>query len=251
MIRKVNQVFFIPASLIAVSLAISCSSMESNPNDSNSPTASSPLKAEGPFNLNVPKDHTAIIDENSAGDSQFAGLYSTFELKATILNTPVREAIIRRQTDYYQWDGAQQNTEREKALQELNSQTDVFLSFATPERKNDNLADKKSIWRLFLDVGGRRYVGQAKKDRRLIAELQSQFPFHTRWNTPYLLTFPVSTTAIETQPMKLTVTGPLGTRVLEIRPTGAVSSLGSPSPALNGTSVEDSKDGLISEPISP
>lgn len=211
--------------LILIVPLVSCSSMDTNPTDSATATASSPLKVPGPFNLNIPKEHSEIIDENSAGDSQFAGLYNTFELKATILNSQVREAVIRRQTEYYQWDSAQQSAEREKALQELNSQTDAFLSFATPDRKNDNLADKKSIWRIFLDVGGRRYVGQAKKDRRLIAELQSQFPYHTRWNTPYLLTFPVSTTAIETQPMKLTVTGPLGTRVLEFKPNspGSVS----------------------------
>jgi hypothetical protein len=156
-----------------------------------------------------------VIEANSSGDSEFAGLYNTFELKATILNTPVREALVQRQAEYYQWDAAQVSTEREKATQENSAEAAVFISFSTPERRNDNLADKKSIWRIFLDVGGRRYVGQAKKDRRLIAELQALFPFHTRWNTPYLLSFPVGMSAIENQTMKLTVTGPLGSRVLE------------------------------------
>lgn len=183
-----------------------------------SPDASSPLISEGPANITVPANHRHIINQNSAGDAQFAGLYNTFELKATILNSVVREALIQRQTQYYQWDAAQQSTEREKSNQEASSETTVFLSFATPDRKNDNLADKKAIWRTFLDVGGRRYVGQAKKDRRLIAELQAQFPYHTRWNTAYLLTFPISTTAIETQPIKLTLTGPLGSRMLEFKP---------------------------------
>lgn len=213
-----NIVFLFTLSTVSAWILTSCSSTGSV--DANPTTSSSPMKAEGPANINVPSDHTAIIDQNSAGDSQFAGLYNTFELKATLLNSQVREAINRRQAEYYQWDSAQQTAEREKALQELNSQTEVFLSFATPDRKNDNLADKKTIWRIFLDVGGRRYVGQAKKDRRLIAELQSQFPYHTRWNSSYLLTFPISTTAIETRPVKLTVTGPLGTRVLEFKPSG-------------------------------
>lgn len=180
--------------------------------------ASSPLIAEGPANMSVPADHRHIINQNSAGDAQFAGLYNTFELKATLLNSVVREALIRRQSQYYQWDASQQATEREKSNQEASAETTVFLSFATPDRKNDNLADKKAIWRIFLDVGGRRYVGQAKKDRRLIAELQAQYPYHTRWNTSYLLTFPISTQAIETQPIKLTLTGPLGSRTLEFKP---------------------------------
>lgn len=206
--------------LVGFAIALTaCASTDENP-DPTATDASAPLIADGPFNIAVPEGHRALINRNSAGDAQFAGLYNTFELKATILNSEVREALIRRQTAYYQWDAAQQATEREKATQELSSETSVFLSFSTPERKNDNLADKKSIWRVFLDVGGRRYVGQVKKDRRLTAEIQAQFPFHTRWNTPYLITFPVSTTAIETQTIKLTLTGPLGSRVLEFVPPG-------------------------------
>jgi hypothetical protein len=217
------NLFFMSASILALSFT-ACASLDGEPTDPSEVNARSPLRAEGPYNLRVPKSHTVVVEDNSAGDSQFSGLYNTFEIKATILNSEVREALIRRQAQYYQWDQAQQNTEREKAVQELSSEATAFLSFSTPERKNDNLADKKSIWRIFLDVGGRRYVGQAKKDRRLIAELQAQFPFHTRWNTPYILTFPVGMTAIETQPMKLTLTGPLGSRVLEFRSLGSTAS---------------------------
>ncbi len=178
----------------------------------------SPLREPGPPNLNVPKTHSEVIEKNSSGDSEFAGLYNTFELKATILNSQVREALIQRQAEYYQWDSGQLSTERDKSLQENSSEAAAFVSFSTPERKNDNLADRKSIWRIFLDVGGKRYVGQVKKDRRLIAELQALYPFHTRWNTPYMFTFPVAMSAIESEAIKLTVTGPLGSRVLEFAP---------------------------------
>lgn len=209
------------AALLVPFLLAACASTTENP-DPTAPNASTPLLADGPANITVPTDHRIVISENSAGDAQFSGLYNTFELKATVLNSAVREALIRRQAAYYQWDASQQATEREKSLQQQSSETEFFLSFSTPERKNDNLADKKSIWRIFLDVGGRRYVGQVKKDRRLVAELQAQFPYHTRWNTPYSITVPVSTTAIETQPMKLTLTGPLGSRVLEFKPSLAL-----------------------------
>lgn len=183
--------------------------------NTNETTASTPLKTSGPEWIRVPKSHIEVIEANSSGDSEFAGLYNTFELKATILNTPVRQALVQRQAEYYQWDAVQVSTEREKSTQENSAEASVFVSFSTPDRRNDNLADKKSIWRIFLDVGGRRYVGQAKKDRRLIVELQSLFPFHTRWNTPYMFSFPVGMSAIENQTIKLTVTGPLGSRVLE------------------------------------
>jgi hypothetical protein len=129
--------------------------------------------------------------------------------------------LIQRQSEYYQWDNAQVTTERDKSLQENSSEAAVFVSFSTPERRNDNLADKKTIWRVFIDAGGKRYAGQVKKDRRLIAELQALYPYHTRWNTPYMFIFPVAMSAIETGAITLTVTGPLGTRRLEFSPTSS------------------------------
>lgn len=188
----------------------------------------SPLNEPGPPEISIPKTHTEVIERNSSGDAEFAGLYNTFELKATVLNSQVREALIQRQGEYYQWDQGQLSSEREKSLQENSSEAAVFVSFSTPERRNDNLADKKTIWRVFLDAGGKRYVGQVKKDRRLIAELQALYPFHTRWNTPYIFSFPVAMSAIETETMKLTVTGPLGSRVLEFSPVPAMGITAEP-----------------------
>jgi hypothetical protein len=163
-------------------------------------------------------NYDAIIEASSAGDADFAGFYNTFAYKATLQNSPAREALVNKQAEYYQWDEAKTASEREKSRQEMASETDIFLSFFTPERRNDNLADTKSIWRVLLDVGGHRYVGKVKRLRTLLAEQQALYPYHTRWNTPYLVTFPVPTTAIETQPATMTVTGPLGTRTVNFPP---------------------------------
>lgn len=202
-----------PLTLIALIFTIA--GCASGPTENSQRIATSPLEAERVETIAVPTDHAHAIEKSSSGDSEFSGLYNTFELKATILNSTVRESILKRQSEYYLWEPSQLATEREKATQELSSETGVFLSFSTPERKNDNLADSKTIWRIYLEAGGRRYVGKAKRDRRLIAELQSLFPYHTRWNSPYTITFPVAASALEGQAIRLTVTGPLGTRVLE------------------------------------
>lgn len=204
-----------PLNLITLILAVATAGCASSPTENSQRVATSPLEAERVETIAVPADHAQVIEKSSSGDSEFSGLYNTFELKATILNSTVRESILKRQSEYYLWEPSQLATEREKATQELSSETGVFLSFSTPERKNDNLADSKTIWRIYLEAGGRRYVGKAKRDRRLIAELQSLFPYHTRWNSPYTITFPVAASALEGQAIRLTVTGPLGTRVLE------------------------------------
>lgn len=166
----------------------------------------------------VGAEFARTIESFSAGDSEYSGLYNNFEYKATILNSVTRNAILQQLANYYQWDEAKLAQEREKSLQQMASETEIFLSFFTPVRQNDNLTDTKSIWKVYLEAGGRRYTGMPKKNRTLLAELQSLYPYHTRWNTPYTVTFPVPTTAVETMELTITVTGPLGTRSITIPP---------------------------------
>lgn len=162
----------------------------------------------------VSESYAETIKRFSDGQSEYNGFYNSFEYRATLLNTVIRSALLSKQAEHYLWDSEKLAKERERSLQEMSSQTDVFLSFYTPVRTNDNLTGSKSIWKVYLEVGGRRYQGTPKKVRTLLAELQALYPYHTRWNTPYTVTFPVPTTAIENQASVLTITGPLGTRTV-------------------------------------
>lgn len=154
------------------------------------------------------------IERFSDGEAQYVGFYNNFLYRATILNSQVRAALLRKENDFYQWDREKFSSEREKSDRAAGLETTVFLSFFTPERRNDNLSDAKSIWRVYLDAGDRRYQGKVKKLRTPLAELIALYPYHTRWNTPYEITFPVPTAAVETQAMKLTITGPLGSKTV-------------------------------------
>ncbi len=162
----------------------------------------------------TPEKYNKLIERFARGDSEYTGFYNNFEYKAILLSSVVREASLKRQGDYYQWDREKQLVEREKVQKELAEETRVFMSFFTPDRNNDNLTNAKSIWKIYIDAGGRRYEGKVKRLRNLLAELQSLYPFHTRWTTPYEVSFPVATTAIETQEVVYTITGPLGTRAV-------------------------------------
>lgn len=159
------------------------------------------------------------ITRYSDGEAYYAGLYNTFIYRATILNGPVRAELLRKLSDFYQWDREKLTAEREKSDREFSQETTVFLSFYTPDRRNDNLSEDKSIWRVYLDVGGRRYQGKIKKIRTSLAELASLYPYHTRWNTPYDVTFPLPASAVETQASQLTITGPLGNKVVNFPAT--------------------------------
>lgn len=158
--------------------------------------------------------YEADIDKFSDGQAAYSGFYNAFEYRATLLNVPVRQALLRRQSRQYQWDREKYLSEKDRLDKESAAQTSVFLSFYTPDRENDNLGGAKAIWRVYLDVGGQRYEGKAKKWKALLVEIQTLYPYHTRWNSAYMVTFPIATSAVETQASTITITGPLGTKTV-------------------------------------
>jgi hypothetical protein len=200
---------FSAAAVVALGLTLSACSTPQMDQEKAPPAGNTQTPTSRPY--------TERIEQFSDGDVEYSGLYNNFEYKATLLNSTIREALLGKQAAYYEWNDAQTSQAREKSNQEMSSQTKVFLAFFTPNAKNDNLTDSKTIWRIYLDCAGRRYEGKATRLRLLLAELQALYPYVTRWATPYELTFDVPTAAIESQPSTLTITGPLGSRVVHFK----------------------------------
>ncbi len=157
----------------------------------------------------------ATIDQYSDGEKSYNGPYNQFEFRSTLLNTTIRKAQLSRQARYYRWEEPRLASEVDKSLQEANVETSVFVSFFTPFKKNDNLPDGNSIWRVFIEAGGKRYDGKVKRDKRLFAELETLFPYHERWGSAYLMKFPVSTSLLESTDATMTITGPLGAKTVK------------------------------------
>ncbi len=155
------------------------------------------------------------IENHSAGDKQFAGLYHNFEFRSTILTHDISEAVHKRLDKFYEWNPAEEQEKRQERMQELQTKTKLWLSFFTPDRKNDNLANKVSIWKIYLEANGQRYEGHATKANKNFDEAQALFPYHSRWATAYYVDFPVPTAEVENSDLKLVITGPLGRREVE------------------------------------
>ena len=152
------------------------------------------------------------IEKFSAGDKQFSGLYHNFEFRATILNHEITKTIHERMAQIYAWSEEESAEKLNEKMSKLENNTLLWLSFFTPERKNDNLATKKSIWKIYLLAGSQRYEGRAQKANLNLSEATELYPYHTRWATPYYIEFPVPSREIENQPLTLIITGPLGRR---------------------------------------
>lgn len=147
----------------------------------------------------------------------YQGLLNTLHLTATLLNSQVVDNQLLNQARLYQWSPEQLETEKIKAQENLNKQTQVFVSLYTPEKKHDDLHKNKTLWKIFLDSQGRRYEGKAAKVKLLTSEIQSLYPDHTRFGTPYLVTFAIPARDIESGPVKFTLTGPVDSVSLEFK----------------------------------
>jgi hypothetical protein len=181
-------------------------------------TACVPTRPDPRLNLISESDYQDIVAKNTQSTKSYDGFMNILDISATLL-TP---AVLGGQADHnarvFQQTPEQYQSEKTKMLADTGKQTEIFLSFFVPERKHDDLNKNNSKWKIFLDVDGRRYDGKATRIKALLAELQSSYPHHTRWHTPYKLSFPVPAAQVEKSGAKLILTGPLGSATLDFPP---------------------------------
>lgn len=159
-----------------------------------------------------------LLESNTVVVKKYDGLQATMELAATFLNSKVQAAQVDRQADLLQWGEVEVQQEKNKRGEDNLKQTEIFITFFTPEKKHDDLSRSKTLWKIFLDTDGRRYEGKATKIKLLTAEVASLYPQHNNFSTPYKVAFPVSLATVEGKPATLTVTGPIGTATMNFSP---------------------------------
>lgn len=160
-------------------------------------------------------EYEKVLDLYTDRIETYNGLYNSLQAAASLINSKVLAAQIEQNARIYQWDQTKLNAERGSQMEKQIKGADVFLSFYTPEKKHDELHKSNTMWKIFLDVNGRRYEGKATKIKLQTVEVQGLYPYHNRFSTPYTLSFPISVRDIEKFPSKLTLTGPAGSATLE------------------------------------
>lgn len=171
--------------------------------------ASQPV-ADSPVESMPPNEYSALIRKYTRGTDQYQGFHQTFQADVTMLNTEVTAANVRKRAQFLGWDEGKYQEERERALQETNAYSKFFLRFFTPERDYDDLAKGKTIWKIYLDLDGRRFEGKARKSNVKLVETVALFPHMDRFSTAYEITFNVPMTTLERQSSHLIITSSLG-----------------------------------------
>lgn len=160
------------------------------------------------------------VESQTQNRKLYDGFMNTLDVSATLTTERVGRALLDQGARIYQWDESAYANEKSRTETQRAGETEVFLSFFVPERKWDDLAKAQTKWKIFLDANGRRFEGKAKLWKAQLVEVKSFYPHHTRWGTPYKVTFPVPTREVEFATAKLTLTGPVGTVSMEFRPAG-------------------------------
>ncbi len=170
-------------------------------------------KEEGSTTFNHefnPDNYVDTIERWTDRKIGYSGFYNAFEFHVTYLNTEVREASKRYQATYLQWSQEKLQSELKKVMDELSYDTYFFLSFFTPNLKDNNLGKKSTVWNVYLDANGRRYEGTVIKNTDEFPELIKLYPYHNRWSTPYIVKFRLPSTVSQSGAVKFTLAGPMG-----------------------------------------
>jgi hypothetical protein len=164
------------------------------------------------------EDYEVVVEKNTDKIRRYSGFYNTLDIEATVLSPTISHAQVAKQAELFLWDSNRMSDEKARTESRLSRETEVFMSFFTPDRKNNDLIKTNSMWKIFLDVEGRRYEGKINKIKLQLTEIQALYPYHNRFYTPYSVTFPVSMKSIEGKTLKMTITGSLASGTLEFKP---------------------------------
>lgn len=159
--------------------------------------------------------YTSVLEKFSRSAKKYKGLHNTMDVRAVLITEEMKQAQLKYSAYLYQWDKTKWQEEEGNSKERSAKQTDVFVSFFTPEKKIDDLHRSKTLWKIFLDFDGRRVEGKATKLTLPTSELQGLYPDHDRFSTPYMVSFPVPTTLLTGKKAKLTITGSVDSATLD------------------------------------
>lgn len=151
-----------------------------------------------------------LVKKMTRSANQYDGFYQTFQAQVTFLSTALRTAGVVRLGEFQQWDAAKLQSERDRAFQEMAANAQFFMRFYTPDSDYDDLQVGTSIWKIYLEMDGKRYNAEVRRSPEKEAEIRKLFPYFDRFSTAYIISFKVPTNVVEATDAKLILTSTLG-----------------------------------------
>ncbi len=163
-------------------------------------------------------EYDQLINQYTRHEEQYKGFNQRFDVYATILTNAVQAAILKQRGRIYEWTPSQAQDARNRMFQKNSTETQFAVSFFVPNLQLNDLNRANSIWRIYLDAGGKRYIGHARKREEPLETIQSMFPYDTRFHKAYVVTFNVPLAIIENQTATLIFASAQGLARLRFMP---------------------------------
>lgn len=159
----------------------------------------------------APYKHNVEIWTKS--EKSYEGINNTIQASVTFLHPDLLSSQLAYRGELYGWDSEKQKEQSAIEQDLTQKKARFFLAFYTPDRKLNNLEKSKTPWRIFLDVEGRRYPAEIKRNRTTPVELRTLYSHLTQWHTAYDMEFPVTTSFLKGKTFNIQISGPGGQQV--------------------------------------
>lgn len=171
-------------------------------------------------------EYSDVLSRWTRSTKVFDGIDARIYMSATYKDPSYITSYVNRYSKAYKLDEDYARALLERELGEADKYNEFFISVYTPEESWNDLENRDSIWKLYLEDGsGARLVPvsilRVDKGDPLVREF---FPYFDMWSSAYRVKFPkYSATGTEPIPsastgyLRLTVTGIMGAGTLEWR----------------------------------
>jgi hypothetical protein len=151
------------------------------------------------------------VSKWTQGDSAYDNLHASFRIKVTLLSRELVEKQLDLDKNLYKWTPEQFESEKQKALYDLQSQTTVLVSLYTQKDEDNTLDKSHTPWNMFLEINGKRYTAnQVKRIYENRVVLINKYPYLDPWSRNYFVKFPLPTDDTSAGASSFNLTGPLG-----------------------------------------
>jgi hypothetical protein len=200
--------------LLLIFVTMACSTVPSTDPasvDHNGPT-------NGPGSYQESRDYKSILNSWTKKDQAYNNFSAAYQVTAVLLSREVVEAQVKLDAERFNWSQEEIEKARQKALDDLQTQTTFLLSLYTDKDEDNNLEKANPAWNLFLDVNGKHVPPQSVKriyENRV--SLLQKYPVINIWSRNYYVKFPVPSDDASTNNTLLTLAGPLGSAHLKFK----------------------------------
>lgn len=163
-------------------------------------------------------EYMELIKNHSKSSEKYDGFHNIYKMELTFLNTKVQTAILDRLRYYKQLRNEEGQKLREKAFQEMSSETQFFVSYYSPQKSLLHLNKGDALWKIYLEQDGRKHEASIDMYPGIKFEQKKLFPKFTRWSKGYILRFKVPTTVTENNDFKIIMTSSAGRAIFNFNP---------------------------------